>query len=73
MKDKLNIVSIIAVLTVLGAGALQIGVALATIEQPGIQIAFGVAILCAVVMDAFVIHSMGTEPTNRKQMSGKLS
>ena len=69
MKDKVNIVSVIAVLTVLGAGALQIGVALATIEQPGIQIASGVAILCAVVMDAFVIHSMGTEPTNRKQMS----
>ena len=67
MKNKIQIVTVIAVLTVIGAGALQIGVALATITQPGIQIAFGIAILCAVVMDAAVIHYMGTEPTNRKQ------
>ena len=67
MKNKIQIVTVIAVLTVIGAGALQIGVALATITQPGIQIAFGIAILCAVVMDAAVIHHMGTEPTNRKQ------
>lgn len=71
MKGKINtpsLVTIIAVLTVFGAGALQIGVALATIEQPGIQIVFAIAIICAVIMDAFVIHYMGTEPTNKKQL-----
>lgn len=64
---RVSLVTIIAVLTVFGAGALQIGVALATIEAPGIQIAFCAAIVCAVVMDALVIHHMGSEPTNGKQ------
>lgn len=67
VKNKVSLVSVIAVLTVIGAGALQIGVALATIQDIGIRAVAVIAIGCAVVMDALVIHHMGTEPTNRKQ------
>lgn len=68
MKGKVSLVSVIAVLTVIGAGALQVAVALATIPDLGIRVAFVAAIVCAVVMDALVIHSMGSEPMNRKQL-----
>lgn len=65
---KPSILAVIGVLTAIGAGALQMAVVLATITAPGIQIAFALAIVCAVVMDSMVIHQMGTEPVNRPQL-----
>jgi hypothetical protein len=64
MKPQISLTTICAVLAVFGAGTLQIAIALAMIHDIGIRAAFMVAILAAIIMDALVIHAIGTSPSN---------
>lgn len=67
MKNNVSLTTVCAVLAVFGAGALQIAIAIATITDDGVRVAFCIAIVAAIIMDALVIHQIGTAPSNRKQ------
>ena len=68
MKVKeTSLTTVCAVLAVFGAGALQIAVALSTIPDLGVRVAFCIAIGAAIIMDALVIHAIGNAPTNKVQ------
>jgi hypothetical protein len=67
MKPQISLTTICAVLAVFGAGTLQMAIAIAMIHDIGIRAAFMVAILAAILMDALVIHSIGTTPSNWTQ------
>ncbi len=66
-KLNVNSTSIVATLMVIGAGTLQVAVTLAVIPNEGIRLAFCVAIIASILMDAIVIHSIGTNPSNKIQ------
>ncbi len=67
MKPQISLTTVCAILAVFGAGTLQLAIALAMIPDIGIRAAFMVAILAAILMDALVIHSIGTTPSNWTQ------
>ena len=67
MSKSVSLTTICAALAVFGAGALQIAIAIATIHDTGVRVAVIIATVAAILMDALVIHQIGTSPSNRLQ------